>query len=81
MDVDKLVLEAGDLSGFIEQFSVFASAPDGIKRLRNFILHLAVQGKLAEQDHQGNAESELKAIKNVRCELFKLKKRASCKTR
>jgi len=49
MDVDKLVPEAGDLAGFIEQFPVFASTPNGIGNLRRLILELAVKGSLVPQ--------------------------------
>ena len=35
---------------FIEQFETFAEAPNGVAKLRELILQLAVQGKLVPQD-------------------------------
>jgi len=37
---------------FLERFGHFVDAPDGIKRLRESVLQLAVRGKLVAQDHQ-----------------------------
>ena len=36
-----------------EHFATLATAPDGIARLRELILQLAVQGKLGTQDDEG----------------------------
>ncbi|WP_233144710.1 hypothetical protein [Methyloprofundus sedimenti] len=46
--MDKLVPEAGNLAGFIDQFPVFASAPGGIEKIKEMVLQLAVMGKLVE---------------------------------
>ena len=35
---------------FCEHFSTFAEAPNGVAKLRELILQLAVQGKLVPQD-------------------------------
>ena len=35
---------------FCEQFATFAEAPNGVAKLRELILQLAVQGKLGTQD-------------------------------
>ena len=38
---------------FCEQFATFAEAPNGVAKLRELILQLAVQGKLGTQDSNG----------------------------
>ncbi len=50
MLAEQLVPEYGDLENFIEQFSVFAAAPNGIAKLRKLILSLAMNGKIVPQD-------------------------------
>ena len=59
MDVDKLVPEAGNLEGFFEQFSVFASAPGGVEYLRKLILQLAIRGRLVLQNTNDEPANEL----------------------
>jgi type I restriction enzyme S subunit len=49
-----------------EGFTLLATAPDGIKRLRKLILSLAVQGQLAPQDPTDEPASEL--LKQIRVE-------------
>ena len=49
-----------------EGFNLLATAPDGIKRLRELILSLAVQGKLVPQDPNDEPASEL--LKKIRAE-------------
>lgn len=51
-------------------FNLLATAPDGIKRLRELILSLAVQGKLVPQDANDQPVSEL--LKQIRAEKDRL---------
>ena len=44
---------------FFEQFATFAEAPNGIAKLRELILQLAVQGKLVPQDENDEPASVL----------------------
>ncbi|MDC7717601.1 restriction endonuclease subunit S [Vogesella sp. DC21W] len=53
-----------------EGFNLLATAPDGIKRLRELILSLAVQGKLVPQDPNDEPASEL--LKQIRAEKERL---------
>jgi len=53
-----------------EGFNLLATAPDGIKRLRELILNLAVQGKLVPQDPSDEPASEL--LKQIRAEKQRL---------
>ena len=58
-----------------EHFDTFATAPDGIARLREMILQLAVQGKLGTQDENDEPASvlleRLKKSEKIRClEIF-----------
>ena len=53
-----------------EGFNLLATAPDGIKRLRELILSLAVQGKLVPQDPNDEPASEL--LKQIRAEKQRL---------
>ena len=46
-----------------EHFATLATAPDGIARLRELILQLAVQGKLGTQDAGDEPASVL--LKNI----------------
>ncbi len=52
---------------FFQHFATFASAPDGIPRLRELILQLAIQGKLGTQDPRDEPANVLmKKIKRER---------------
>ncbi|MFM0414382.1 restriction endonuclease subunit S [Paraburkholderia aromaticivorans] len=53
-----------------EGFNLLATAPDGIKRLRELILSLAVQGKLVPQDTNEAPASEL--LMQIRAEKDRL---------
>ena len=53
-----------------EGFNLLATAPDGIKSLRELILSLAVQGKLVPQDANDEPASEL--LKQIRAEKDRL---------
>ncbi|MFC7418828.1 restriction endonuclease subunit S [Iodobacter arcticus] len=53
-----------------EGFNLLATATDGIKRLRELILTLAVQGKLVPQDANDEPASEL--LKQIRAEKDRL---------
>lgn len=51
---------------FFENFELFANAPNGVQKLREMILQLAVQGKLVPQDPIDEPASEL--LKKIRAE-------------
>ncbi len=60
---------------FLEQFGYLADAPNGIARLRELILQLAVRGKLVEQNSNDEPASVLlKKIKVEKERLIKEKK-------
>lgn len=54
----------------LQHFDLIASAPDGIKRLRELILELAVRGKLVPQDPNDEPASEL--LKRIQAEKARL---------
>lgn len=57
---------------FLNEFGHLAQGPDGIKKLRDLILQLAVQGKLVEQDANDEPASVLlKRLKERRNALLK----------
>ena len=57
-----------------QHFDAAFAAPDGIKKLRELILTLAMQGKLVEQDPGDQPASELlKEIESARLKGYKLK--------
>ena len=49
---------------FIEHFETFAAAPNGVAKLRELILPLAVQGKLGTQD-DGDALTDFSQSDNT----------------
>lgn len=53
----------------LDQFALLATAPEGVKRLRELILELAVRGKLVSQDPTDEPASEL--LKRIRAENAK----------
>ena len=55
---------------FLQQFGHFIEAPNGIQKLRELILQLAVQGKLVAQDPNDEPASEL--LKRIQAEKEKL---------
>lgn len=55
---------------FTDGFKLLATSSDGIKRLRELILSLAVQGKLVPQDASDESASEL--LKQIRAEKDRL---------
>jgi type I restriction enzyme, S subunit len=55
---------------FLEQFAHLADAPNGIPKLRELILQLAVRGKLVEQDPNDDPASEL--LKKIQAERQRL---------
>jgi type I restriction enzyme S subunit len=58
-------------------FETAFSAPDGIKRLRELILTLAMQGKLVPQNPQDRSASEL--LKEIEAEKKRLIKEGKIK--
>ena len=57
-----------------QHFDVAFAAPDGIKKLRELILTLAMQGKLVPQDPNDQPASELiNELRQVRVDLYKNK--------
>jgi type I restriction enzyme S subunit len=48
-----------DLATFFEHFDTLAEAPNGIQRLRELILDMAVRGKLVPQDPEDEPAKEL----------------------
>lgn len=54
----------------LSNLNLLATAPDGVARLRELILTLAVQGKLVPQDPKDEAASEL--LKKIRAEKDRL---------
>jgi type I restriction enzyme S subunit len=60
---------------FFDNFDVLAEAPNGVQKLRELILQLAVRGKLVAQDERDEpAAVLLKRIKTERDRLIKEKK-------
>lgn len=60
------------LETFFEKFEQFAETPNAVAKMREFVLQLAVQGKLVDQDiNEGHAESLLKQIKCEKARLVK----------
>jgi type I restriction enzyme, S subunit len=56
----------------LKHFDRMSDAPDAIPRLRQFILELAVRGKLVEQDVRDEPAAEL--LKRIRAEMRRLLK-------
>lgn len=57
---------------FVANFETVAEAPEGIKRLRELVLNLAVRGCLVEQRHdEGTAQNVISAINDERSRLLK----------
>jgi type I restriction enzyme S subunit len=54
----------------LQHFNRIAEAPDAVQRLRQFILDLAVRGKLVEQDPNDEPASEL--LKRIQAEKVRL---------
>ncbi len=61
-----------------KHFDIAFAAPDGIKKMRELILTLAMQGKLVEQDPQDQPASEL--LKEIEAEKRRLVKEGKIKT-
>ena len=47
------------LETFFEKFDLFADAPDAVEKMRELVLDLAVQGKVADQDSEDEPAAEL----------------------
>ena len=47
------------IDSFFDNFAVFTDAPNGIQKLRELILQLAVRGKLVPQDPEDEPASSL----------------------
>jgi type I restriction enzyme S subunit len=61
-----------DEQTFFENFAHFADAPNGVQKLRDLILQLAVQGKLVPQDPKDEPASKL--LERIRAEKARLVK-------
>ena len=61
-----------DQETFFENFTHIADAPNGVKKLRELILQLAVRGKLVPQDP--NDEPAAKLLERIRAEKARLEK-------
>lgn len=62
-------------SSLLEGLAILTDAPEGIKRLRELILQLAVRGRLVPQDQEDEPASELlKRIEREKAELVRAKK-------
>ena len=60
------------LETFFDNFEVLAEAPNGVQKLRELILQLAVRGKLVKQDENDkSANNLLKRIKTKKEQLIK----------
>ena len=63
------------LPTFFDNLDSFAEAPEGVAKLRAFVLDLAVRGKLVEQDENEEPASELlQKVKAERTRLANVKK-------
>ena len=62
---------------FFENFELLADAPNGVQKLREFILQLAVMGKLVPQDPNDEPASVL--IETIEAEKKKLMKEGKIK--
>ena len=58
------------IANLLDQLPLLASAPQGVKRLRELILELAVRGKLVPQDPNDEPASEL--LKRIQAEKARL---------
>ena len=67
------------LETFFENFEQLASAPNGVQKMRELILQLAVQGKLASQDTNDEPTSEL--LKRIMAEKMKQRRIERVKAR
>jgi len=67
---DRLAGLPEEVKILFQSFDVFAAAPNGVKKLRELILQLAVQGKLVPQDPNDEPASEL--LKKIKAEKTKL---------
>jgi len=63
----------------LQHFELISEAPDAIKRLRGFILDLAVRGKLVEQEPADEPAAEL--LKRIAAEKARMAKAGDIKTR
>jgi type I restriction enzyme, S subunit len=66
-----------ELEAFFEQFELLADAPNGVQKLRQLILQLAVQGKLVPQDP--NDEPAAVLLERIEAEKARLVKEGKIK--
>jgi type I restriction enzyme S subunit len=66
-----------ELETFFEQFELLADAPNGVQKLRELILQLAVQGKLVPQDPNDEPASVL--LEKIEAEKKRLMKEGKIK--
>jgi len=65
-----------ELETFFEQFELLADAPNGVQKLRQLILQLAVQGKLVPQDP--NDEPAEVLLERIEAQKKRLVKEGRC---
>ena len=66
-----------NLETFFSNFELFADAPNGVQKLREFILQLAVQGKLVPQNHKDEPAAVL--LEKIKAEKERLVKEGKIK--
>ncbi|MGB3639426.1 MAG: restriction endonuclease subunit S [Rivularia sp. (in: cyanobacteria)] len=66
-----------NLETFFSNFELFADAPNGVQKLRELILQLAVQGKLVSQNHKDEPAAVL--LEKIKAEKERLVKEGKIK--
>ncbi len=75
MNSENSLIDQSDTTPLIEQFPLLATAPNGITKLRELILQLAIRGKLGTQDVSDEPARVLfEKIKSINQQLVKQEK-------